>query len=303
VTKNVADWDVHFAEIDLDTGELLSTPVAAQRFPSRGRPDWSSDGKQVLYVDCSHFGGGPCFMTVRNMETGQSREVRPALHYMGFPRWSPDSRSILTNGRDLKGRQGLFLIDSSTGDTKLIVPGSLAVWGWAPDGKRFFFGLRGKVLEWDLASAKQRHLLHVRTDAYSVTVSPDGKHVAYLDQESTLNVAPLDGGQPRIIFKVERPEHLVNNVVLSWVRDSSALVVTKRLTAHPKHLGGPRELWLVPLRGVARKVDVDVNNWDVLNPIGARFSPDGKLVAFMAGKRAMEVWALESFLNRTTAGR
>jgi hypothetical protein len=38
---------------------------------------------------------------------------------------------------------------------------------------------------------------------------------------------------------VERPEHLVNNVVLSWVRDSSALVVTKRLTAHPKHLGGP----------------------------------------------------------------
>lgn len=303
VTKNVSDWDVHFAGVDLDTGKLRGTPVAAQRFPSRGRADWSADGKQLLYVDCSQFGGGPCVMTVRNMETGQTREVRPALHYMGFPRWSPDGRSMLTNGRDLKGRQGVFLIDAATADTRLIIPGRMAVWGWAPDGKRFYYGLRGKVTEWDLESGKQRDVIQVRTDAYSVTVSPDGRYVAYLDQESTLNVAPLDGGQPRELLKVERPEHLVNNVVLSWVRDSSALVVTKRLTAQPGHLGGPRELWLVPLSGTARKLDLDVSNWDVLSAVGPRFSPDGKQVAFMAGKRGMEVWALESFLNRPAAGR
>jgi WD40 repeat protein len=303
VTKGVSDWDVHFAGIDLESGKLRGTPVAAQRFPSRGRPDWSADGKQLLYVDCSNFGGGPCVMTVRNMETGQTREVRPALHYMGFPRWSPDGRSMLTSGRDLKGRRGLFLIDAATADTKLVVPGSFAPWGWAPGGKRFFYGLKREVREWDLEAAKQREVMSVQTDSFSVTISPDGKYVAYMNQESTLSVAPLDGGPPRELLRVERPEHLVNNVVLSWVRDSTALVVTKRLTAQPDHLGGPRELWLVPLSGAARKLDVDVSNWDVLNPIGARFSPDGTQVAFMAGKRAMEVWALESFLNPTVGSR
>jgi hypothetical protein len=79
--------------------------------------------------------------------------------------------------------------------------------------------------------------------------------------------------------------------------------VTKRLTVQPRHLGGPRELWLVPLSGAARKLDLDVSNWDVLNAVGPRFSPNGKQVAFMAGKRGMEVWALESFLNRSTASR
>jgi hypothetical protein len=127
-------------------------------------------------------------------------------------------------------------------------------------------------------------------------------------------VVPTSGGEPRELLRVQEPESLVRNVVLSWTLNGSALVVTKRLTSATRSLarnsstggeaGVRSELWLVPVSGGApRKLDIDAGSWDIVNPIGARFSPDGRYVAFMAGKREMEVWALEVSLPTKSASR
>lgn len=315
VTKMVGDSDVHFAPVDLAAGKLLAAPQGLQRFPSRGRPDWSADGKFLAFVDCGKFGGGPCTISIRNMETGQVRELRPALHYLGFPRWSPDGRSFFTDGTDLKGRRGVYLVDATSGSTTFITEAPRGVAGWSADGRKVFLANRaGKVVEWDLATGSAREILSTPAGSWGITVSPDGRLAAYIIKESVLAVVPTSGGEPRELLRVQEPESLVRNVVLSWTLNGSALVVTKRLTSATRSLarnsstggeaGVRSELWLVPVSGGApRKLDLEASSWDIVNPIGARFSPDGRYVAFMAGKREMEIWALEVSLPAKSASR
>ncbi len=308
VTKGVSDSDVHFAPVDLTVGKLLADPVGVQRFPSRGRPDWSADGEFLAYVDCSAFGGGPCAISIRNMETGHVRELRPALHYLGFPRWSPDGRSFVTNGTDLKGRRGVYLIDVDSGRTTLVIEGlnqgTGQVAGWSADGKKIFHSQARKLVELDLATKNEREVLSVPIGCKNMTVSPNNRLAACISKESVLFVVPTTGGDARELFRARAPESLVGNIVLSWTLNGTALIVTKRSTAGPEHLGGPRELWLVPVSGSgARKLEIDASSWNILNPIGVRFSPDGRQVAFMAGDSGMEVWALEGFLPTKRANR
>jgi Tol biopolymer transport system component len=297
-TKAVGDSDIHFAPVDLAAGKLLAAPQGAQRFPSRGDPDWSADGKFLAFIDCGKFGGGACAIFIRNMETGQVRELRSALGYFRSPRWSPDGRSLVTSGTDQKGRQGVYLVDAASGSTTLVTenPNPRDVAGWSADGRKVFLASRaGKLVEWELATGSAREILSAPAGSRGITVSPDGRLAAYIIKESVLAVVPTSGGEPRELFRVREPESLVNNMVLSWTLNGSALVVAKRLTSgRTDRRGGPRELWLVPVSGGApRKLDIDASSWDIVNPVGARFSPDGRYVAFMAGKREMEVWALE----------
>jgi Tol biopolymer transport system component len=302
VVKTVGDSDVYFATVDLGAGKLLDAPQGVQRFPSRGRPDWSADGKFLAFIDCGKFGGGPCTISIRNMETGHVRELRPALHYLGFPRWSPDGRSLLTDGSDLKGRQGVYLIDAASGGTTLITEYPRGVAGWSADSQKVFLADRaGKLVERDLVAGSAREILSPPAGSRGMTVSPGGRLAACIIKGSALTVVPISGGEGRELLRVREPESLM---APSWTLNGSALVVTKRLMSGTADPSGPRELWFVPVSGGApRKLDIDASSWDIVNPIGARFSPDGRHVAFMAGRRAMEVWALEVPLATKSASR
>jgi hypothetical protein len=86
----------------------------------------------------------------------------------------------------------------------------------------------------------------------------------------------------------------------SWTLDDDALVIAKRLVSAAPNVEVPRELWLVPLSGgEPRRLDIDISGWST----GLMsFSPDGRHVAFMAGKDSLEVWALTGFLpDKSTA--
>jgi hypothetical protein len=55
-------------------------------------------------------------LCIRSEDTGEVRELSPRLTRFRGLRWSPDGRSILTVGADLKDRRGAFLIDVETGE-------------------------------------------------------------------------------------------------------------------------------------------------------------------------------------------
>jgi Tol biopolymer transport system component len=99
------------------------------------------------------------------------------------------------------------------------------------------------------------------------------------------------------VLRPTPPEAVVGS---QWTHDSSALIVTK-------DTGSRLELWLVSVAGgPPRKLDIDPSIWlggASSNDVEFRVSPDGRSIAFVMGKTAAEVWALENFLPAPGARR
>ena len=97
-----------------------------------------------------------------------------------------------------------------------------------------------------------------------------------------------------------RPERLAAWGGMSWTPDSQAVIVMKVFGESGKETG--RELWLVPINGAAaRKLDIDVSDWGAGSG-NIRLHPNGRQIAFFAGKQSEEIWALENFLPARNAG-
>ena len=292
--------------IDLNTGKLVAgTSTTFQRFiGSRGRPDWSADGKRLAYVSCAPLGGGRCTLWIRSMDTGELRELRTVLAAMFFPRWSPDGRELLMRGTDRIGLQGLFRVDVQTGAVTVVAspsPGN-ALPQWAADGKQVYYRKGSSIAARDLATGAERDMGRLPGTGFGeFSVSPDGRDVAYVAEQpgggADLFVMPLAGGSPRSLLHVTAPERLVQR--FNWTWDGRAIAVSKEhAITHRK------ELWLLPVNDdKPRKLDIDVDNW--LLDDGFRLDRAGKQIAFVAaaGKPGLEIRALENFLPTQTGAK
>jgi Tol biopolymer transport system component len=296
---------VGVSAIDLNGGRPAASAASTSQIfiGSRGRPDWSRDGKELAYSSCVVLGGGPCTLLIRSMETGKTRELEPRLQYFFFPRFSPDGRSFITNGTDLKGRQGIYRIDAHTGEASIVMDAAIFP-QWTADGKGIYCNRRDGTLGFrDLATGEERELLRGRPDFRGFSVSPDGKQVAVIASDLktyySLLVIPLQGGEPRTLLHVSPPETLSGDQARSpaWTPDGRAIVIAKGQSSLARITG----LWSVPIDGSqARKLDIDTENW---TGDGFRISPDGRQIAFVASAGAMrhEIWALENFLPNVPA--
>jgi Tol biopolymer transport system component len=303
VWKDTGATYVQVNEIDLKAGTLGSS-VFQQFIRSRGRPDWSADGKQLAYLQCAYLGGGPCTLNIRAMDTGSVRELRPKLQYLFFPRWSPDSRSLLTAGTDPKGHRGVYVIDSRTGDTSPLTfsnePPRTALIQWAADGRHIYYSSNGTngraILERDLASGQETKVFSLPDQASGYLVSADGRYMASAisDGGNSSIVMTSRDGESRIAVRSSPPEAWA--VPFSWTPNGAAVLVAKTF-ANSDH----KELWLVPVTGDPRKLDIDIDAWSVHDVF--RLSPDGRRIAFVgqAGKAHTEIWALENVFPRDAA--
>src|SRR5207248_651574 len=143
VWKRSSTRDIAIAPIDLEAGKLLGPPVTfTQGFIDGAEygPNWSPDGKYLAYVVNGDSGAA-----IRSVATGQVRLLPRTLTYYRNPSWSPDGRWLLTSGRDLKGREGIFQIDAQTGEVTPVIVGDGLTGDpqWAPDGKKVYFGRGG----------------------------------------------------------------------------------------------------------------------------------------------------------------
>jgi Tol biopolymer transport system component len=102
-------------------------------------------------------------------------------------------------------------------------------------------------------------------------------------------VVPLDGGAATPLMRTREPEGFNP---WQWMPDGRSMLVHKVVP------GGADELWLAPLDGEPRRLNVDMRNWSG-EPGDFDLSPDGRRIAFVAtaGAQGAEVWALEHFLT------
>ncbi len=311
VFKDTSTQALYIAPIDLKAGKLGAPVVESYR---AARPDWSRDGKYLAYKKGEL---GDLVLAIRNVESGEFREIPTALDYFSEPRWSPDGRWLVAGTRDFNGDRAISRFDAETGEVSVITPGRhTSRVEVSPGGKKIYYGhpeKRGLYIERDLASGKTRDVFQrpEETRTGRMELSPDGRYFAAVSIElaeggkseddassgntSTILLIPVDGGEPRGLLPVSRPERLVSYAGMSWAPDSQAVIMMKVFG----ELGNEtkKELWLVPIDGdKARKLDIDISEWNLGGGYGIRLHPDGSQIAFFAGNQSEEIWSLENFL-------
>lgn len=326
----VWDLDVELLPLDLATGRQTgSSSKPIQRFTgTNSQPAWSANGKWLAYRSArgsslaTGAGLGPlatAVIGIRSTETGEVRELRPALSYFRNLTWAPDGRSLVVFGTDFRGRDGVFRIDVRTSVvTPIIVPMSKSdeldygTFSWSPDGSRLYYHKRnGSVYEHNLATGNERVIIDQPNAGRRegrlgpVRVSPDGRWIvsATLDGASAVVVLiPVEGGQARPLLRLSQGEGIHNNI--PWTPDGRAVLVVKTSTP----LGNPEdnqlELWHVPIDGsTPRRLDVELRGVMFGGSGRIQVSPDGRQLAVVSGRYpASEVWTLENFIpTRTTA--
>ena len=308
--KVIDGRDIRIAPVDLNSGRLLDAPASfVQGFLAGAtNPNWSPDGRYLAYAACA----GNC-LVVRSVDTGQVRRLARTLPYVTPPKWAPDGSSLLAAGRDPKGRDGVYQIDLQSGSASPIVyTTSLgADPRWSPDGRKIYYVKRAappSILERDLASGAEREVIRRPGMWTEVNLSPDGRYLAVqtgafaLTMERTLLLVPVAGGEPRELLRLKDPDQWGRMGTTSWTPDGKAILKVKRTASGT-------ELLLIPIDGTpVRKLDINPEVWtrgaDEAGPDqGFSLSPDGRKIAFLMGKSAAEVWALENFLPAQSARR
>lgn len=310
--------NVQIVGIDWSTGLLTGAPAdVARRFVgSNARPSWSRDGRYLGYTSAGA-------LPVVNVETGKiEREIRPRMSFVFAAHLSPDARTFVVDGRDLKGRDGVFLLAPDTGDATPVAfsddqtasgkPDQVNNSEWSADGKKVYYlknagnGAWRALMEKDLASAAERELLRswrlgsIQMSPYgSIRVSPDGMWIAMVKADSVDSpkaaVAISATGAQRIkeLYRTKAGEDVR---IDGWTPDGDALVWI--LPVSPGKPVGSGELWAIPADEgrTARKLDSNLGSL----PAPLIISPDGRYIAFdKKGPSTSEVSVLENFLPKT----
>jgi Tol biopolymer transport system component len=306
--------------LDLNSGKLLSPPVenAGSYLGSNWRPDFSRDGKFLAYI--SNRGSGEDqgnTIVIRSLETGKEQLLKPALE-IGFGlRWAPDARSLFVNGTDKTKKEGLFRVDTQTGEANLIfehhfvgVPG-LEV---SPDGRKIFYtavagsGIPNSESAYDvrhfvrdLQSGKEQELARPgNTPLVPLALSPDGSQLAFIGAgdnagSSGICVMPSSGGPSKQLIDLGTTAWASR--VLAWSPDGGYLIYAMILPkTHNTNMGQTIwELWRVSVQGgEPQRLDLKVNG--LLRHL--QIHPDGQQIAYYTWCGGTAVWVMENFLPK-----
>jgi Tol biopolymer transport system component len=313
--------DVYVVKMDPATGGVLAPPTKlVKHFEGyNGGPQYSPDGKSLAYLSrrenrpLGGTGWGDT-LCVRSQETGEEREyqrgmTRLGVRGFGYPRWSPDGRSILLYGRDSRDRYGIYHINLETGNAVNIVRSGEDLFvgpadGWR-DGRSFFYGRvdkkndRAEICVRDLDSGDEKVLYGVSPAVNgALALSPDRRWVSTLDSSRSkdgkvLSVISTDSGEVKRLFKFSQKDN-PGFIRHAWSADSKSVFYTRRVATQGSY---KFEVWRLPVDG-GQPQRTGLEMPGAIDHMSAH--PDGEHVAFenMApmSVNPAEIWVMENFL-------
>jgi len=280
---------LYFGAVDLETGKILvpPAPVTTRYTGPPSQATWSPDGRNLLYL--SNRGTvalGKYILTIRSTATGEERFLSPRFRALRNISWAPDGRSLLAFGMT-ETDGGVFRIDTETSEITELAGGGAAP-KLCPDGKTLVFVWRETIIKKsNLDTGEESEVVQVTGALANVyDLSPDGREVVF-QVDGAVKTVSLNGGEPRELFR-----GLAKRYDLRWTRDGRYIIARALDTASS-------EIWRVPAQGgTPLKLDLSV-------PKMASFdlNLDNRRFAFSVNEGSKsELWVLENFLPKSTAG-
>jgi len=283
-------WNVYTAELDRNTGDVVSEPVPVRLVGKDFCPDFSPDGQYLAYLSQPDR-TKPQVIRIRTLATGQERELKPDLPRFERLRWCPDSRHLLiTFFRSMGSPSTIYTVDIQTGEyTALarIEDRHIRQAELSADGKTLIYRKLGlgtvtPIIARDMETGSEKEISQLEGSSLAFwSLSPDEKEVAYSIREG-------GGGDPFVlrIMSVETGESrtLVEDVGFFpvWSSDGRDVFFTRKVN----------ELWRVSAAGSEPRKLLE---WKEMI-MAPRIHPDGQRIAFHSGGYVSEMWMMENFL-------
>jgi TolB protein len=215
------------------------------------QPDWSPDGKSVVYVS---YQKDAMELWLLDLASGKTKKLTSGGAVNVEPRWSPDGKRIAWVSTQYNGRFHLFAGDVAegkltnvarlTGETKSSLP-------------RYYYSL------------------------YDMEINPvwtrDGKEILFLSNRGHIHGT---GGFWRMKAEPGAEAREIHYEETNWKARPDFSPDGSRMV-YSSYLGRQwHNLWLLPANG-GDAFPITYDNWDETN---VRWSPDGGILAFVANK-------------------
>ena len=188
------------------------------------QPTFSPDGKRVAFI--SDRSGSDQLWVANADGSDPVRLSQLATGSMSFPVWTPDGEYIL-------GAQNLYHLSGGDG---VRVPFGNGVTSFSPDGKRAYTSNRtGQIIVYDRTTGRSHTLVSNPGGAMQVSVSPDGKKLAYFtrhDSRTALILRDIESGDEKVLrmdVQHDASQRAASLGVMpnpAWLPDASAILTT-----------------------------------------------------------------------------